>query len=321
MEENKINSPILSIIVPVYNVEKYIRQCIESLINQDINNYEIIVVNDGTTDSSISIVNSFNNKKIRIINKQNGGLSSARNEGIKNANGKYIAFVDSDDFIAFKEAYKEMVDIAIEQDFDIVVGKALWYYSDSKVLNREKYKKIFEKNSMSSKDYLKKSIENNRIYTPVCFNIYRRELLVDNNILFKEGILHEDELFTHKILLKANKIALYPKEFYMYRQREGSIMNTEMTEKRVNDIFNICSELYNEFLEIKDYELKRLLINNTAMLIFSTVYKFKIKHIPIKNKIIMFKGCKSKKIKLRAFILLISTRLFYLLIKNKSIKV
>ena len=122
------NNPILSVIVPVYNVEDYIIQCIDSILNQTLKNMEIIIVNDGSTDNSMNYIRDYKDERIRIINKKNGGLSSARNLGMNAAKGKYIAFVDSDDFLSEKNAYQEMVNILEKNKAELITGKALYFY-------------------------------------------------------------------------------------------------------------------------------------------------------------------------------------------------
>lgn len=269
-----MEKPILSIIVPVYNVENYIKDCIDSLIKQTIKSVEIIVVNDGSKDSSMDIVKEYNNEKIKIVNKVNGGLSSARNAGIKVAQGKYIAFVDSDDFISNNTVYEDMVSYLEKSNSDIIVGKGSWYYNEKKIIPMNKY--AFKDNIISSEEYLITSIREHRIFVPVWLNIIKSSILIDNNLKFTEGILHEDELFSPQLFLKAKKILLYNKDFYMYRQREGSIMNSRNNrEKRLKDIQYISKELSNISNNISNNELKNELKNYIAYLGLASIYSAK----------------------------------------------
>lgn len=311
----EVKDPILSIVVPVYNVENYIKQCIQSLVLQTLNNIEIIVVNDETEDKSIEIVKQFNDSRIKIINKKNGGLSSARNAGIKVATGKYIAFVDSDDFIDFISAYEEIIDIAEEFNSDIVVGNACKYYESEKKIpmdtQKDIVKKIFEVNVISGEKYLIESVNNKRIFAPVWLNIYRTELILQNNLYFKEGILHEDELFSPQIFLKANKVTFYNKDFYNYRQREGSIMYSLQNKyKRVKDTFNICFELSKIVNTVSNSEAKIALSNYIAYLALSISYKYKIK-LSKEEKNMIVNNSNRKDLKFKASLLNVNESLFY----------
>lgn len=130
--------PKVSIIIPVYNVEKYIRQCLESVINQTYKNIEIIVINDGTKDGSMKIVEEYlEDKRIKIINKNNGGLSSARNKGIEEATGEYIYFLDSDDWIE-----KDTIEVLVKNSKDVDIIEANFFYFDEITKIKEKNKDI-----------------------------------------------------------------------------------------------------------------------------------------------------------------------------------
>lgn len=302
---------ILSIIVPVYNVEKYIRQCMESLVSQTVNNMEIIVVNDETKDKSIEIIKEFNDNRIEILNKKNGGLSSARNAGIKMARGKYIAFVDSDDFIDFDSAYDDMLNLANKYDADIVVGNANWYYSNDKKLSMDKDKRMFENKIIRGEKYIIESIKSGRIFVPVWLNLYKKDLIVNNDLYFKNGILHEDELFSPQIFLKANKVALYKKDFYNYRQREGSIMNASAKNKRIQDVFDICLYLSKVVETLPNNEVKIYLSNYIVRLALEISFKYKIK-VPINIKEMMKKNSNKTSLKLKTALININENIYYL---------
>lgn len=289
----------LSIIVPVYNVELYIKQCIESLINQSIDDFEIIVVDDGSKDRSIEIVEKIEDDRIKIIHKENGGLSSARNSGLKVAKGEYIAFVDSDDFIADKDSYRDMIRIAEDNNSDMVVGNCIWYYSDERDICTKFDESFFVNRRMNAKEFLSKSIKSERIYSPVWLSIYRRKLFDNSGLKFKEGILHEDELFTPQAIILSNNISIYERAFYIYRQREGSITNNKNNLKRASDILDISKELYRIYNNISDNEFKNIMLDEVYKSIVFTIYRYKIKEInDIEIKDIM-KGCNNRGLKLR----------------------
>lgn len=307
----QIKETMLSIIVPVYNVEKYIKQCIESLVSQTLKDMEIIVVNDETKDNSIEIVKEFDDKRIKIVNKKNGGLSSARNAGIEIARGKYIAFVDSDDFIDFNSAYEDMIKLANKYAADIVVGNANWYYNSNKKLPMNIDKKMFKNKVISAEKYIVESIKSKRIFVPVWLNLYERELMVSNNIYFKNGILHEDELFSPQVFLKANKVALYEKDFYNYRQREGSIMNSSAKDKRVKDVFSTCLELSEIIKTLPNSEVKLYLSNYIVDVALAVSYKYK-ERVPEEVKEMITKNSNKTTLKVKAKLLNVNESFYYL---------
>ena len=312
------NNPILSIIVPVYNVENYIEECILSLLNQNIDNMEIIVVDDGSSDRSVDIVNSFRDSRIIILKKKNGGLSSARNFGLKRARGEYVAFVDSDDFISGSNSYREMIELVKKNDTDIVVGRAGWYYSKDRIVDIERDVGIFNKSVIGFKEYIICSIKANRIYVPVCFSIYKRSLIINKNINFYEGIYHEDELFTNMILLEVDNISLYNNIFYMYRQREGSIMKINNNTKRVNDIFLIGKILFERISKIKDLELRDNLWIYIAEMLGGTIIRFNVNNIDNEVRRIILDSPLSNKRKYNFKLALTYPQIYYFFIKIRN---
>lgn len=304
---------ILSIIVPVYNVENYIKDCIQSLLAQSLQDIEIIVVDDGSLDNSIEKVKEFNDERIKIVRKENGGLSSARNEGLKIAQGEYIAFVDSDDYICLENAYEEMCTIAKRNNSDIVMGDALWYYSDKKnhIMNKNKLNSF--KSSMTGEEFFVKCLKNNIIYAPVWLNIYKRRLLFENKLLFKEGIYHEDEEFTPRVLIKAKNISVYKNTFYVYRQREGSITNSKINIKKGLDILDTCLELKKVILEIKNDELKYLFKKYIAEISIEQIYKYKILDISKETKKYIYSNSVTIRLKLKSILIKMNPKIYILL--------
>jgi glycosyltransferase involved in cell wall biosynthesis len=269
----------MSVIVPVYNVQEYIKQCLESIINQTLHDIEILVVDDGSIDNSISIVKQYKDERIRIITKENGGLSSARNAGIKEVKGEYISFIDSDDFLLYDTALEEMYDLAIINNSDVVIGNALEYYSEQHNHPIYRNREVFVESTMNSEELLVNFLKSKSMHAPVWLNIYRSELIV-NSTSFKEGILHEDEEFTPRILLKAKNVTVYPNEFYGYRQREGSITNVKNKTKNSLDLINTCVELERLFSNIENEKLKSLYLDYLVGLFLHACYMSKLKELP-----------------------------------------
>ena len=207
MIDNRIQ---FSIIIPIYNVEKYLEKCIESIINQTYHNIEIILVDDGSTDNCSKLCDKYKKKdcRIKVLHKQNGGLSDARNEGLEIATGNYILFVDSDDYLE-KDAC-EKFSAYTDRNADILIGDGIV------IDGRCDIGHISETGVFNAHDFLKKSLIANRFPKVVWLNAYRRGFLNDNNLRFKKGILHEDENFTPKVFLCAKTIIYTGINFYNY---------------------------------------------------------------------------------------------------------
>lgn len=307
----------VSIIVPMYNVENYIQECIESIINQSLKEIEIIVVNDGSTDNSIKKLECIKDNRIKIINKQNGGLSSARNEGLKVANGQYLIFIDSDDFLISDDCLEEMYNNILNNKLDILSSNAKLYYEDrDKYIKTNKGLTYTENQIMSIDEFIEKS--QNCDIAPSCFYMYRTNFLKNNNLLFKEGIYHEDELFTYRTLLRTKKIYVSNDYFYAYRQREGSITSCKNNAKRGTDLINICLELDKDFEKIENETIKLILYKRGFNMILENILKYDIESIDINTKKYLRANSKTVKDKIRAYICIISPKL-YRFILNKNL--
>ena len=216
---------LISVIIPVYNEEKYIDKCLLSVINQTYKNIEIIIVNDGSTDRSLNICRKYKDKRIKIYNKENGGLSSARNYGLDKANGNYIYFIDSNDFIelnALESLYNAI------KDYDIVIGN-YYQYKDGCDTLKIKYDS-FSVQGINKYNYLYNEY---CTVTVIPWNkLYKKEIF--NNLRYKDGIIHEDEYIITDILSKANKIFYLNAPLYHYRYVTNSLSNM-ITTKSLND--------------------------------------------------------------------------------------
>ncbi|MCR1823330.1 glycosyltransferase family 2 protein, partial [Terrisporobacter muris] len=222
--------PLISIIVPVYNVEQYIRRCLDSLINQTFKEIEIILVDDGSTDSSGRICDEYAkiDDRVKVIHKENGGLSDARNKGIDIAQGEYIGFVDSDDFVSL-DMFQYMYSYN-DIKADIVSCEYKKIYDNNKINTRDKSKKINVKefnNIEALENYFGEYSDKREIQVVVWNKIYKKELFED--IRFPFGKLYEDGYVTYKLLYKAKKIIHLYEELYYYFQREGSLIRSEFS--------------------------------------------------------------------------------------------
>lgn len=308
----------VSIIIPIYNVEDYIEQCIKSVLKQTLKEIEIILIDDGSKDNSINIVKTFQDRRLRIITQENRGLSAARNAGIKASHGEYIIFLDSDDFWNSDTCIEEMYNLAIVNKSDIVVGNGVEYYSDKKQLEFYRDRDEFYDRNMNSKNFLIKFIKNYSMRPEVWLNLYKREIITKNNLLFKEGIIHEDELFTPQVFLLAKNIHIYNKNFYVYRQRTNSIMHSDNSRKRGEDLIVIAKELINKYELINDKDLKNILNEKPFNLIQIALLEHNAKSINLKLKLFLLRKSKSKKQLILFLILLINKEIYIKIAKKIS---
>ncbi|HIT06598.1 MAG TPA: glycosyltransferase [Candidatus Scybalocola faecipullorum] len=221
---------LLSIIIPVYNVEKHLNECIDSILSQPFQDYEIILVDDGSTDSSGSICDYYKETDVRIkvFHKVNGGPSDARNQGIKLAKGEYLLFIDSDDYIE-RESLSTIVSCLERQKekIDVMFLEACKVFHDgTKMPLGDGY--YAEKINGKPKEMVMKHLAGLPKYPgSACTKLIRRKLIIDNNIYFEKGLLSEDIDWTIRVLIEAQHYAYNPSQYYYYRQnRYGSITNT-----------------------------------------------------------------------------------------------
>lgn len=224
----------VSIIVPVYNEEKRINRCIDSLLAQDYDNIEIIVVNDGSTDNTINVLKQYDDK-ITVISKKNGGQGSARNLGIKTSNGNYLMFVDGDDYIS-KTMVRKLVNVVEEEKADIAVCDLY------KVLNNEN---VYFKNFV---DLCNDNVKNFMMsHSGPVGRLYKKELFIENKLSFKENCIYEDLGVIPLLGLYADKVVYLPCPLYYYVIRSGSSMVQLKYSKKMEDIFVIMEYLKKEF--------------------------------------------------------------------------
>ena len=246
----------VSIIVPVYNVEQYLKECIESILAQTWKNFEVILVDDGSTDSSGKICDEYSQKKefISVIHKKNGGLSSARNAGIDVAQGDYLAFIDSDD-VVHPRYLSELVAIVKKEKADLAacnfcVGSLCRWKNFSEV----KY------DIRCNEDVLKKMNDNDVVVTVAWNKLYHAKFFREYGLRYPVGKIHEDMFLTPQILYYTKKMVITNEQLCFYRQRENSIMNSSFSIKQLDalDAIEFRIELFQhwnkQYLQASEYE-------------------------------------------------------------------
>lgn len=249
----------LSVIVPCYNVEKYVAECVKSISKARIDDMEIILVNDGSTDDTLELLKTLKDKYgniIKVVDKKNGGLSDARNVGIKHASGKYISFIDSDDTIE-ENLYKDLEKYIDKEEYDIITFGENRVFSDHTVQVLSGVDK-----PCTTKDEIKEIMP--FIYPAACSKIYKKELF--NIVQFKKGIWFEDVDFIYKLLPHINSITNLDGYYYNYYQREGSITYTYNSKLYdfIDNLNNIVkyykdNNFYNDYYDELEYTYVRYL--------------------------------------------------------------
>ncbi|MEG0314093.1 MAG: glycosyltransferase [Erysipelotrichaceae bacterium] len=242
--------PKVSVIVPVYNTSKYLNKCLDSILNQTLKDIEVIIINDGSTDMSSNIIETYNDSRIVSINQPNSGISITRNNGIKKATSSYIMFIDSDDWIE-RSMIEELYSTVINNNSDLVVCDFYEYYEDTKL-----------KKEIKVENFATTTLNNNpgllfNINSSPWNKIYCRQLLIDNAIEFPINLKYEDAYFVLKCLNAANNISKVNKPLINYLIRGGS--ETTVVDKRIFEIFQILELIKDIFKENDNKELSRYL--------------------------------------------------------------
>lgn len=260
----KNENSLISVIVPVYNVEKYLDRCVRSIVNQSYSKLEIILVDDGSPDECPKICDEWKkkDKRIRVIHKINGGLSDARNAGLAVATGEYIAFVDSDDWVDLK-LYQTLLDALERTDSDIACCKVAKVWDESYIDNLESTSGELE--LYDTECALTELIMDQKIQQIVWNKLYKRKLL--SEILFAKGKCHEDEFWTYQVFGLANQSVIIDYYGYYYFQRDNSIMGVGYSLKRLDVVE--AKVLRQEYLK---NHFPRLEIVGRRNLLFTCIY-------------------------------------------------
>lgn len=271
----------LSIIVPIYNVEKYLEKCVNSILAQTFTDFELILVNDGSLDDCLTICNTYANidKRVKVINKENGGLSSARNAGLKLAKGDYIAFVDSDDFI-HKEMYQILYSYGIKNSSTLVICDYMDVEED-RMYDTNYSIQNFKEENYTNIEALSQLYSNKGVmFVVACNKIFKKDLFY--NLRFEEGKIHEDEFIAAKILFACSKVTYLPINLYFYLQRSNGIVRSPFNIRKL-DAVEAYKERIDFFRNIKQTELTKKAEYNYITLFFLYYFKTK-KEVPNSKK-------------------------------------
>lgn len=242
-----MNEPLVSVIIPVYNVEMYLRECVDSVINQTYKNIEVILVDDGSTDASGEICDEYAkiDSRITVIHEENGGLSVARNTGLNAANGNYIYYLDSDDYIE-TTMFSVLVCIAEEKNADIVFFDAQ-SFTDNGSEVKQSYIAKNDYPECCGREMFARLQDNGDFHSPVWLMFYNGDFLRRSGIKMMPNIIYEDSVFSFEIILEAERIVQQRQFFYHRRYRSGSI--TMQTVRRSLHFRSRC-EVYRA---VRDY--------------------------------------------------------------------
>lgn len=271
----------ISVIVPVYNIEKYLNDCIDSLINQTYKNIEILLIDDGSKDNSGNICDEYAQKdsRIKVIHQENGGLSKARNTGLDNASGEYIMFCDSDDLftpiaceVLLNEIESKNADYVIANYQNCDEDGTLWH---NPVFDKEKFKNF----RLSIKDYIHSFyIMNSGVWN----KIFRKSFIDKLNLRFIEKLPAEDAMFTTYCFIKAKSVYYINDIVYLYRQREGDSISTNANVKYFDGINKAYRHIYLNFKENKEINFYRFFYAKSMMYM---LYKFIDSNLTYEDKL------------------------------------
>lgn len=333
--ENDI--PKISVIVPVYNVEKYLDRCIQSILNQTLKELEIILVDDGSPDNCPALCDEYAQKdaRIKVIHKKNEGLGFARNAGLNLASGKFVSFLDSDDWVA-PAMYETLYRVAEKMKCDTVYCSLQYYYSKDKIIPFEEVgQEVFFRGRKSVDSFLLDMLaplpsyrSDVKYMVSVCKAIYLRKIIEDNQLRFvSEKVVASEDMFFHVRYLKlAENVGFIPEYFYNYFQNECSITHT-YTEDKIERLKRFIQEMHSLFAEYfaeEDYWVR--LQRKALHYLRNSLY---IKYQIVKKKSFSIQNYELKQICKDAFfyhylnnypyqLLPMKHRLFYLLVKYRA---
>lgn len=264
-------NPLISVIVPIYNVEKYLARCVDSIVNQTYKNLEIILVDDGSPDRCPQMCDDYaeKNSRIKVVHKKNGGLSDARNAGIAVATGEYISFIDSDDYVS-DDFFECLLDVMNKENSDIAECSVVKLYEDNRF---DEFSDDLSVKTYDTQDAMSALIAENPFHQHVWNKLYKTELVRD--IPYAVGKLNEDEFWTYQVFGRANKVSKLNKTMYYYFQRNSSIMGVGYNIRRLDALegkANRQKYIENNFPELSTQA--KIDLYGSCMFAYQSVLKF-----------------------------------------------
>ncbi len=253
-----------SVVVPIYNVEKYLRECVDSILSQTFEDFELILVNDGSKDSSGAICDEYAEKdsRVKVIHKENGGQSTARNIGIKESNGQYAIFIDSDDMFCDSHFFEDLKN-KIADNTDIVVFRYCKYYENGRTddcgIN------LADLDSSNKADFLRELVRRDAFFCSCWSKCTRMSILKDNNIEFDTSLSCEDMDWYYNVVSKAENFEVIDKPYVYYRQRENSVTSS-FKKKSITDYIYTIDKWSNEFKKLEDESERKVMLSSLAKL-------------------------------------------------------
>ena len=249
--------PKISIIIPIYKVEKELDRCVKSVKNQTFHNLEIILVDDGSPDGCPQMCDKYAKEDCRVIviHKENGGLSDARNAGLKVATGDYILYVDSDDYLELDACQRFLQ--YLDSTTDIVIGACREVKGEQ--ITYQKHTNLIEGKIYTAEEYVISSIKNNEWYAPAWLNLYKREFLLKHNLFYEKGIYFEDIEMLPRLFLSNPKVIYMDYVFYNYIIRENSIMTSKVTDEKIEMLLRIYKEWIKYISHVDDLKYQKYL--------------------------------------------------------------
>lgn len=264
-------NPLISVIVPIYNVEKYLARCVDSIVNQTYKNLEIILVDDGSPDRCPQMCDDYaeKNSRIKVVHKKNGGLSDARNVGMAVATGEYISFIDSDDYVS-DDFFECLLDVMNKENSDIAECSVVKLYEDNRF---DEFSDDLSVKTYDTQDAMSALIAENPFHQHVWNKLYKTELVRD--IPYAVGKLNEDEFWTYQVFGRANKVSKLNKTMYYYFQRNSSIMGVGYNIRRLDALegkANRQKYIENNFPELSTQA--KIDLYGSCMFAYQSVLKF-----------------------------------------------
>lgn len=261
-----------SIVIPVYNVEKYLNECVDSVLCQSFSDYELILVDDGSTDKSGEICDEYaknHPEKVCALHKPNGGLSDARNVGTAAAKGKYITYIDSDDYLTSPDFLKDLYENLSQTEADIVLYKFSKFYDETKKLDECTFD-LPVSNGENSDEYLLNLVKNDAYYGMAWIKAFKSSIVKENGVTFEKGLLGEDMDWYFSLILNVKTVSSINKSYIAYRQRAGSITKS-LKLKNLTDFIYIL-EKWSKIIENAEIsETKKLALNGALAKYYSNL--------------------------------------------------